>query len=229
MGASNDSQLPSEQTQTGVFVNRESSMPAAVATTLLQLHLRVAIPAIHHGDTSSREDRLQFDQSRLSGLCGERPSYSRSWSTPYNNSTASVSDSVSIPHYPYTYPQAKHSTITGLTSEISNLQQEQLTMRTRQANIAGTLEQVLYALQELKDNGRTTLQNQGRTDNSSSSKPQISIWEDVSLRLTVSSTNRPPQEFTSNVSIGGAIGALHTHSAYHTDQENQAHAHDEAL
>ena len=112
-GASNDSQLPSEQTQTGVFVNRESSTPVeennvqqAAATTLLQLHERVAIPDIPHGDISSREDRLQFDQSRLFGLSGERPSYTRSWTTPYDHSTASVSDSVSIPHYPYMYSQA---------------------------------------------------------------------------------------------------------------------------
>ena len=103
-------------------------------------------------------------------------------------------------------------------------------MHTRQANITDTLEQVLSVLQELKDNGRTTLQNQGRTDNSSSSQPQISNWEDVSSRPTVKSTNRPPQEFTSNVSsIRGAMGAIQTHSAYHTDQENQVHAHDEAF
>ena len=120
------------------------------------------------------------------------------------------------------YSQATmQSTIAGLTSAISNLQQEHLTMHTRQANITGTLEQVLSTLQELKDNGRVTLQNQGRTDNNSSSQQQISSREDVSSRPTVSSTNRPPQEFTSNVSgIGGAMGAIQTHSAYHTDQEN---------
>ena len=121
------------------------------------------------------------------------------------------------------------STITGLTSAISNLQQEHLTMHTRQADITGSLVQVLSALQELKDNGRMTLQNQGRTRNTSSSQLQISSREDVSSRPTVSSTKRPPQEFTSNVSsIGDALGATKRNSAYHTDhdQENQVHAHE---
>ena len=52
------------------------------------------------------------------------------------------------------------STITGLTSAINNLQQEHLTMNTRQDSITGTLEQVLSALQELKSANTTSSQIQ---------------------------------------------------------------------
>ena len=75
-----------------------------------------------------------------------------------------------------------------------------------------------------------TLQNQGRTVNNCSAQPQIRSRKDVSSRPTVSRTNRQPEEFISNISsIGVDVGANKSHSAYHTEQENQAHAHDEAL
>ena len=97
----------------------------------------------HNGLTSSEENRT---------------TYSRSWTTPYT--TTSAPDNTTGQHNPYhAYSQATmQSTITGLTSAINNLQQEHLTMNTRQDSITGTLEQVLSALQELKSANTTSSQ-----------------------------------------------------------------------
>ena len=233
-GASNDSQLPARQMQTGFYDSREDSMldeennvQQTAASTLLQLHERAGIPDISHRETSSNENRSQFGQSRLGGVSGERSFYSRSWTAPYDNrTTASVSDSMN-----YHSQATVQTTITGLTNAISNLQQEQVTMHSRQENITGTLEQVLSALQDLKDNSRTTLQTQTRTENSSSAQPQMSSSENVTTGPTgnniVNGTNRPLCEFTSNASsIGGALGANQWASAHDTEQESHAHADD---
>ena len=137
--------------------------------------------------TFSNKNRSQFGQSRLGGVSGERSFYrersfySRSWTAPYDNrTTASVSDSMN-----YHSQATVQNTITGLTNAISTLQQEHVTKHSRQENITGTLEQVLSALQDLKDNSHTTLQTQTRTENSSSAQPQMSSSENVTTMPTV--------------------------------------------
>ena len=131
----------------------------AAISALLQLHTRA--------NSDSPQDLNTYTQNRnthghngLTSSEENRTTYSRSWTTPYT--TTSAPDNTTMQHNPYyAYSQATmQSTLTGLTSAINNLQQEHLTMNTRQDSITGTLEQVLSALQELKSENTTSSQIQ---------------------------------------------------------------------
>ena len=132
----------------------------AAASALLQFRTRVNpdLPQEDPNTYTQWENRNTHDINGLSSS-ENRNTYSRSWTIPY---TTNGPDNMSVQHNPYySYSQATmQNTITGLTSAINDLQEEHLTMNTRQDNITGTLEQVLSALQELKSASASSSQMQ---------------------------------------------------------------------
>ena len=90
-------------------------------------------------------------------------------------SAAGLPGSINRGHDPFIYSQPNmQNTICGLVNSISSLQQGQMSiqqehasMHTRQENITCTLEQVLSALQDIKDGHRTSQSSQINQNNES--------------------------------------------------------------
>ena len=176
----------SSAAQTQIMASTDSAVSVVqtnprltAASSLLQLH-NGTFPNCPDDDIANPSDNTQsrFSPSMLNGTgeggrCGAVHGQSYA-----NRSAAGLSGSINRGHDPFIYSQPNmQNTICGLANAISSLQQGQMSiqqeyasMHTRQENITCTLEQVLSALQDIKD-GHHTSQSSQINQNKESAQP----------------------------------------------------------
>ena len=226
----NQGQVP---TNGPLTLAKDSALPQAAASTLLQLHDRY-IPNIASRDNENHANSTsRFCTGRLNGVDASSQYTSR----PGGYYSYSSRDSTQVPENAnatqnaFMYSQVNmQNTMAGLSSAIGSLQQEHLNMHTRQESITSTLTQVLSVLQELKDGNRSIaiqqtssnkIQNEGFTNlplaTSSSTDRHPGSLNNASVRNRVSLSRDEPNSTTSHVS---SIDTGSTPHAMSTDEDN---------
>ena len=147
---------------------RDTVLQQAAASTLLQLHNRET-PQVAYSDSETlRNNTSRFGSRRSNEVDTSARLVSRPWeSMAYGSSNMSQPlESMNMTQNSFMYSQPNmQNTMAGLTNAIGNLQQEHLTMHSRQENITGTLTQVLSVLQDIKDGNQTNALHQTSATN----------------------------------------------------------------
>ena len=162
----NQRQFPTSDTQ--LTLARDTVLQQAAASILLQLHNRET-PHVAHSDSETFSNNTsRFGTGRSNGVDTNDRLVSRSWDNMAcgSRNMSQPPESMNMTQNSFMYSQANmQNTMAGLTNGIGNLQQEHLTMHSRQENITGTLTQVLSVLQDIKDGNHTNAPHQTSATN----------------------------------------------------------------
>ena len=177
----NQGQVPtSDSTST---LARDTVLQQAAASTLLQLHNRET-PHVAYSDSETLSNNTsRFCTGRSNGVDTNARLVARSWDNmAYGSRNMSQPpERMNMTQNSFMYSQANmQNTMAGLTNAIGNLQQEHLTMHSRQENITGTLTQVLSVLQDIKDGNHTNATHQTSATNISVGRC-VEIWAPVGI------------------------------------------------